>query len=184
LLDFNFLERPGTSTGSYQFNGPGNRDCNVISIDNYNDGAYRIFNKFTCVLNDGSTVNTQESFTVGDDSTTWKYGQREFQFDNNFLSTTTAGSSCSDLLSYSSVQRDDLKLRAQFTPHLSLYDRVTVDYQGQPGGNGARFGYAHFGVDLFSGPIGGIKISSKDFYIIGMTIDLNGLYTDFHLLEA
>ena len=182
--NFRFTDRTATTTAALGFQGilgPGNVEINVVSVDEFNEGINRLFTKFSCEILSG-TVSTQESFTVGDNSSSWRYGQREFVFSSEFANTATAGSICSDLLSEFSTPRNEVKLTTKYITNLQIKNRVNVNYVGVSGGDNALWDQAIWDVGLWSDPKGGLSIDG-DYNVIGYEIDMENWISRFHLRE-
>jgi len=180
-----FIDRNITSTAIYNFNGDGAKNVNIESIDGYDQGISKVYNKFVCTLPNDTTVHTQESWNIGDNSSSWKYGQRTFEFSSYFVSNATAGSICSDLLLYFVNPKKELQITTKFiAPNLDLKDRVTVTHKGKIGGDGSTWDNFLWDYGLWSDEKGGIFINGTDFYITGISINLVDFVTSFKLKEV
>ena len=182
----NFLERTPNTTSQYSFNGPGSKNVNIVSLNSFNEGVSSIYTKFSLALQTNTVVSTEQAFTVGDASSSWKYGQREFSFRNAFVNTTTAGSICSGLLTDHVSPKKRLDLNTKYITQLNIKDKVTVTYKGFAGGDGSLWGHFLWDVGLWSDEKGGITINSVTFHIIGIGIDMDksGLESNFQLKEV
>ena len=179
-----FEDRQPTGTSVYTFSGtgPGIRNTNIEAIEHYSEGIDKIYTKFTLELADSATVSTQEAFSIGDESSSWKYGQREYKFSNKFVNTATAGSICSELLDYFKTERDELTLRTKYiAPNLDIKDIITVNHLGEAGGDGSLWDKFLWDHGLFSDEHGAITLNNVDFFITGISINTNKWYTTYNL---
>lgn len=178
----NFSDRTMGASSAYTFSGQGERDVNIISLDSYNEGIAKIYNKFSLVITGSAFASTQVSFTVGDQSSVDKYGQREYSFENPYVTAAVAGSICSDLLSYHSTKKAEVQITTKYITQLNLQDRVTLIYRGTLNGDGSLWGNFLWGIGLWSSYTGGININAP-YGITGIQIDMENFKTVFRLRE-
>lgn len=179
----NFSDRSFGASSQYTFSGQGERDVNIISLDSYNEGIAKIYNKFSLVITGGAFASTQVAFSAGDGSSVDKYGQREYSFQNKYVSVGVAGSICSDLLSYHSTKKAEVQITTKYITQLNLQDRVTLIYRGTLNGDGSMWGSFLWGHGLWSSYTGGVNINGP-FGITGIQIDMEKFQTIFRLREV
>lgn len=175
-----FSPRKADSTVSYEFRGAGLSDVNILSFDGLSDGVKNVYTKITFQLSSNAFVTTQQTFNVGDNSSSWKYGQREFEFSTDWVTTATAGSISSQLLADFAVPKKEVELSAKYITQLELLNRVTLKYYGMPTGDKTQWNNFTWGQAKYSGFNGGIYLN-QDFYVTSIMVDMENFKTKFKL---
>jgi hypothetical protein len=180
--NFNFKPRTAPTAVSYYFNGPGWKNVNIEAIEDYNQGVMNTFTKITCTLANNTTIILNQTYTVGDGSSSWKYGVKEFSWDNPYTDATGAAIQNIRLLAELATPKSELILRTKYiAPNLDLNDRVVVRWKGEIGGDGSLWDYFTWDYGLWSDEKGGILIDSEEFKITAISVNMNDFYTTFNL---
>jgi len=187
-----------TASSLWTFNGPGIRDTtygvNIVSLDDLNPGWSQIYNRIRVKHLDENTetsyVTAETSWTVGDGSTQDKYGTRTYEFENTWLDQTGASILAAQMLNNLNAPKDEYLITTKMITHLNLFDRVTLNWYGEPIlANPSYWGRSYWSNAAspnkwyWSGRRGGILIRNKECKIIRIDIDLDNFQTQFKLKE-
>lgn len=132
---FEFRDRTTRNAASqFTFNGQGFKDTNIIKLSSYKEPISKFFNyirlKFLEEDTNTSYVTAGTTATVDPSATAWKYGTRTFEFENDFLSTTSQAKSVVDnLLTKFGTIQEEVTIDTKFCPQLEVSDRVTFNYR-------------------------------------------------------
>ena len=182
-----------TTTSQFAFLGQGFNPQNIISLDEHKQALDKYYNYFRLKFLEAETLTSYVSAgtttTTNISNTSWLFGSRVYNFENQFFSTTVAAQTAVDglLTTFGTVQ-DEAYFTAKFIPHIDIFDRVTFSYRSydminselwdgfewasdtaalaNDGGNWARDG------DNFD-------INSTTFNIISRETDLDNFTTKF-----
>lgn len=104
----------------------------IKKINNFSIATSKIYTRIQVQIdpNDTTTsyVSQAESWTVGDNSNSWKYGERTFKVENFWLNTATAQTIATTLQTELSTPKKEIDISTKFIPALGLYDLVEVNY--------------------------------------------------------
>ena len=184
---FNFIAKDGGATSVFTFYGPGAKksDINILKAYDYNEGISNVYNRVAW-YNTDPVVEAVESWSMGDGSSTDKYGQRTYSVDNVLVTTGAIRQTiCDNLLAAYKEPKQEITLETKFVPQLNLLDRITLNFYGDystflP----ALWGLALFGSALWTGRRGGIKIVDTDLKIISIEHDVMTFKTIVKLREV
>lgn len=144
----------------------------------------RVRIKFKTEETSTSYKTKEETFTVGDSSTSWKYGIRTLEFENTWMPSATADAIASTL----AVELNAIKARAdlacKYIPTLNLLDRAKIDYDPVPEG-GTYWDEGNWDESVWppeNSPI--YFIRDREYKIIAMWHDLDLLETNVTLRQA
>jgi len=183
--NFNFKPRTAGASSVYSFNGAGERNVNIESIESFTNGVMNTYTKVTCNISTDLKITNSESFTVGDNSSSWKYGIREFSWDNPYTNIVDAITQNTRLLTELKTPKTELELKTKYiAPNIDILDRVTVTIKGERGGDGSAWDYFLWDNNLWSDERGGILIDHVDYKVVGIKVNMNEFFTRFYLKEV
>lgn len=153
---FEFRDRSErTSTAQFDFYGRGFREQNVISLDNHNEGINKYYNYFSLRWN-GSETSTSYVYAgtvtaISPANNSWKYGNRKYEFENPFfLTASTAQTLVDNLLTTFNDLKEEVTVKAKFTPQLELLDKVTFSYRSYQLGDDTLWDYSEWDGGLWA----------------------------------
>jgi len=132
---FEFRDRNArTTTSQFSFYGLGFKDQNVIKLEEYKEPINTFFNYFRLQFleDDTSTsfVTAGTTTSVDPSLTSWKYGVRRYEFENQFIPDTTTAQDIVDARrSQFDTIKEEVKLKTKFSPSLEISDRVEFSYR-------------------------------------------------------
>jgi hypothetical protein len=183
--NFNFKPRTAGASSVYSFNGAGERNVNIEAIESYTNGVMNTYTKVTCNISTDLKITNSESYTVGDNSSSWKYGIREFSWDNPYTNIIDAVTQNTRLLTELQTPKSELILKTKYiAPNIDIHDRVTVTIKGEIGGDGSTWDNFLWDYNMWSDEKGGILIDNVDYKVIGIKVNMNDFYTKFFLKEV
>jgi len=167
-----FQSKTETVAVQYVFNGPGTNNPNILKAYDYNEGINNVYNRISW-YNTDPLVEAIETWTPGDSSSTYKYGQRTYSVDNRLVTTgATRQTICDNLLAAYKSPKEEITIETKFVPQLKLLDKVTLNYYGDYSTYPASlYGITLVGKGAYTGRRGGIKIT-KNMKIIKITHDV------------
>lgn len=188
--DFHFKDKTTlTTTSQFEFSGVGVKNSvyghSIISIDSFKEAFSKVYTrirvKFAEADTETSFYTKEESWTIGDSSSSYAYGQRTYDVENFWLNTAGAQALGDQLFNDLKTLKKEVRLSSKFIPHLNTLDKVTVNYQSSAFQNDVSLW------DNFMWNVGKWKGNSTifsvvgDFGIRGMEIDLDGFKNKFFL---
>lgn len=183
-----FQSKEPSASVQFTFNGTGiaeQKTINILRAFDYNEGLRNVFNRIAW-YNTDPLIESVESWKPGDNSSTWKYGQRTYSVDNRLVtSDATRQTVCDSLFAAYFNPKEEVTIETKFVPQLKLLDRVKLNYYGDPSVSPASlWGHSLFGSSLFTGrqSRGGIKIS-KEMKIIKIIHDVMSFKSTITLRE-
>lgn len=190
---FNFDSKVvNTTTVQWKFQGPTVTDkaygTTIKSIESFKDAISKVFTRIRVRIDeaDGSASfrTIQESWNVGDSSTSWQYGERTFEFENTWLNTVTADTVIANMQTSLSVVKREVRIRTKFMPQLKLLDLVTVDYVNATAlENDTIWGNFLWGKKLWRGVSGPRFKIQGDYQVRGIQHNIDNFETQFFLRE-
>jgi len=198
---FRFVSRDAnTTTAAFQFNGLGVYDFangNTIKKINYigprNSKFYtRVSVRFDAPDTTTSFAIVESTMTVNPPSASWKYGQKTFEIDNQWIpDQNTAQSIASAIFTDYSALKREIDFSTSFVPGLDLLDQVSISYDISRFESGFglwdvgewadTIGAAETGLELIWDPLDGLAIylNQEEFTLISIGIDLDKLECRF-----
>ena len=179
------------SVASYHYSGIGDEDKtyghNIIGGVSELLNIRKIYNRIKIKLGKGDTTTSwyikNESWNWGDSSSSFIYGIREYDYNNQWLDTATAETIADTIFSDFSYPKKEVSLKSKFTPNVVLQDRVSVTYktqrQGEDGDLWAYFlwGYGRFG----ERPGYNLDIANEDFRVISIKQNVDNFTSELKL---
>lgn len=190
---FNFAAKvANTSVTQWVFQGPVVKQkefgVSIKSIDSYKDATQKIFTRIRVQIDKASTSTSfrtvQESWVVGDSSTSWLYGERTLEFENTWLNTATADTVIGNMQKDYGIAKREVRIRTKFMPQLKLLDLVEMSYSSDRSNQDVTlWGGFLWGKKLWRGTIGKqFKIDGK-FLVRGIAHDIDRFESRFFLRE-
>lgn len=191
---FHFRDRSALqSTTSWKFSGTSTRNPEyghtIKSIRQYKEASSKVFTKLRVKIDEADTSSSyrinQESWAIGDSSTSYIYGQKKFEFTNTWLNTATADTLLSTLASDISEIKKEVEISTKFIPSLRLFDRVEMAYVSSNQSTvGSLWGSFIWGKDNWGGGgEGDIFNVEGNYKIIGYEHNLDLMDSSFYLRE-
>jgi len=197
---FNFIPRSEVSaTADFKFSGLGDNapswGFNIMGDMVVEKNYRKVYNRVKVQFNSTDTTTSyfikNESFAWGDDSSSYKYGVREYSYKNYFLTVVSAETIADKIFNEYYLPKEEVRLTAKFLPHLQVGDRVTVSYKPFVSETGALWDFFLWGVDT---AVGGffpaiwavrsgynIQIDDIDYQIISIGHDIDNFKSTFTL---
>jgi len=174
---------------SWYFNGTGqfNNDfgVNIVNVPKLIQGLNNTWGRVAIEYRNGTAVSAA-SWVPGDGSAQDLYGERTFNYELKELSVSEANDMALDIRQIYQNPKREYTLNTVFIPQLELNDWVKINYIGEPSA-GQQIIIGEFVIGDDSIPIGGsqgsINISDVDAKIIGITLNLDNLTSQFVLRE-
>lgn len=123
-----------TTTSQFSFYGQGFREPNIIKLNEFKEAYNKLFTFFRLKYLEPDTstsyVTAGSTSSVDPSGTSWKYGTRQYNFENTLIANTaTAQGIVNTLASEFSVIKDELDIETKFIPHLEILDKVDLSYR-------------------------------------------------------
>lgn len=183
---------PNTTTVKWRFNGPGIYDSdygvNVIEVSDFNNGWNDVYQRIRLKYTDADTTTSyytsEQTYTVGDGSSSDLYGVRFYEFENTWLNTAGAITLADAIRTVTVIPKREWTIKTKMITTLNLMDRVNFTFYGpnsvEPG---ALWGQAIWGVDYWTGKVGGLYVSSVTCKVIRIEHSLDEFTSNFALKE-
>lgn len=190
--DFHFEDRATPSTISWHFSGANDRDNtygkSILGAFKLDQKIRDVYNRIVIKHGDEDTITSflfkQEEWNWGDDSSSFQYGVRTYNYPNVWLNTSTASTVADTIFNQFQFPSDEVKLRAKFLPELAIGDRVTVTHKNGVYSGVAVYGQAVFGTDVFGVfKKGSVDILRKPFKITRISHNLARFTTSVVMRE-
>jgi hypothetical protein len=188
-----------TTTAQWVFNGPGKIDpeygINIVEFKDMNSGWNKIYQRIRIKYGEANTETSYktlaESFTPGDSSSSWRFGQRTYEFENYWMNSSTASILAQNILNQTVNPKREFTIKTKLITTLDLMDTVIVNWYGQP----TVEPVSYWGIAYWTGPTspdryywtghkGGIYLVSETCVIIRHDADLEELTSTFKLKEV
>ena len=155
--------------------------ANILSASEYSDGLKKVLTRVSWKDSQPLVYAEESAWEIGDNSSTWKYGNSKYEIENNFVSDRTIQKSiCTSLLQEFVLPKEEITLETKFIPHLSLLDKVTVNYVGVPAKSPGWFwNKSYWNKSYWTGRIGGIQLNNRSMRIIKIEYDVNNWTCNF-----
>lgn len=154
----------------------------IKALRNIKEDMDFLYNRVRVKFGDADTSTSfktkQEIWVVGDSSTSWKYGVRTLEIENNWMNSTTADNIASTLYTSLNVLTDKVEVSCRFIPTLNLLDKTTIEYDSA-GEGGTRWDLFNWDAANWDRSLGAAyNFTAKFWKIIGLEHDLNRLETN------
>ena len=150
-------------------------------IEDYDYLYNRVRVKFGTTDTSTSWKKKQETWVVGDSTTSWKYGVKTLEIDNTWLSSTTADNIASTLYASLNQITEKVELKCKFIPTLALLNRTSVEYDVVRA-DATRwdfFNWDNANWDTSVSPV--YDFVAKEYKIIGLEHDIDNMETNVTL---
>lgn len=186
--DFEFRDRDErTSTSQFHLKGLGFREQNIIGIEQWKEPINKFFNYFRLKYEEADTstsyVTSGTTTSVNPSVTSWQYGVRKYEFENELIdSTTTAQSIVDNLYTTFSSMKEELNITCKFLPQLEISDLITLSYRSYDISKAALWDTADWDVDNWSDESDDIlSWDNIDFKILSKHTNLDKMTTSLVL---
>lgn len=186
----NFRDREETTATTFSFVGVPFRDetygHTIKRIENYQDDIDLLFNRIFVKYGIGAEdhVIAEENWAVGDNTTSWKYGVKKLNVNNDWLSASLAQTIAVNLLGDLNIIGLKVDIVTKLIPHLDLLDKVTVQYEPDSRVIGSKWDGFNWDEGLWGlegTPFFGF--SGNDFKIVKIKHKLDSLESVFTIKE-
>lgn len=171
-----------TTTALYHFSGIGDTDKtyghNILKKISIDEGLRKVYNRIKIKINSDDTVTSyfirNQTWQWGDSSSSFRFGVREFSYENYWLVSATASVIADTIFTEYSEPKKEVELETKFVPQLNLLDRVSLTYKTKTLTGGDRWGYFNWGQGIWGGSIGyNINLNDLDYKLINIQHNLN-----------
>jgi len=186
---FEFRDRnERTSTSQFSFKGQGFPTPNIIEMRSFKEALNKYYNYFRLKWNvDDTTTSyvTAGTVTAVDPSnSSWKYGSRVYEFDNDFFQTnTTAQTIVNNLFSTFSELKNETTIKTRFVPQLDISDKISLFYKTYDISEVAIWDLAIWDEDYWPDSGENFDINDQPYKILSIQTDLNNFTTTFNIRE-
>jgi hypothetical protein len=126
-----------SGTAVFHFSGIGDSDRtyghNIMEKLSVDTGIDNIYNRIKIKYGEEDTITSyyilNETWQWGDSSSSFLYGIREYEYENTFLTVTTAQTIANTVYDEYSWPKKKISFSSKFVPHLDLNDYVTITYK-------------------------------------------------------
>jgi hypothetical protein len=146
-----------------------------LSID---DGISKVYNRIRVKMGNEDTLTSyytkEETWNWADSSSSFYYGVRTYEYENDWLNTVGSSTIADNLYNEFRYPKLELEMDTKFVPQLNLNDRVAVSYRTRTAMGGDLWGYFNWGYGIWAAQAGfNIDISSNDYKVTSLQHDLN-----------
>jgi len=187
-----------TSTSQFSFYGQQYSRMNIISIDSTKEAVDKLYTNFRLKFNDADTatsyVTAGEATIINNSSTSWKYGRRNYEFENLMVNTAGAQAIVNALLSNYSALKLEVNMTTKFVPDVEISDAVDVSYKTFDLTGSRLWDLENWASDASLDPFDGlswdsdngesINFDARMFKVLSKMHDLDRFTTSFVLREV
>jgi hypothetical protein len=181
---FWFKEFSGVpASSSFHFSGLNDKDRsfghNIMKNIDIDKGYDKIYNRVRIKFAENDTTTSysiyNETWNYGDSSSSFRYGVREYYYENTFYPTASAASLASYIFTNFSEPRELITMDVKFVPHLMLMQRCTLTYKSiKQQGTFALWGFFNWGEARWGKSTAyNININNGNYYIVGLKHDID-----------
>lgn len=129
--DFEFRNRdPRTTASSFDIRGLGYRNMQIKSIPSFKEALNKTYNYVRVKHESADTSTSYATYgtttSVNASNPSWKYGQRQYDMYNNFLSSNTANTVAQSFYNLFKTPKMELQINTKFIPQLEVLDRLAI----------------------------------------------------------
>jgi len=184
-----------TTTSIWHFSGVGDDNLafgkNILKQISIESSIRKVYNRIRIKFGTEDTTTSyytkSETWQWGDSSSSFLYGVREYEYQNEFLLETTASLIADQIFTEYQWPKKEVKLQSKFIPQVDIGDPVSLTYKTTPtNSGGALWGYFNWGEATFGAPAGGynINIDNEDFIVLSLKHDLDKFVSEVVIREA
>lgn len=180
---FYFKENTGVPASvTFHFSGVRDKDRtyghNIMKSFSVDPGYDKIYNRIKIKLKNDETTTSyyikNETWQWGDSSSSFRFGVREYKYDNTWLNTATAMTIANILFTEFSEPKQRITFDSKFVPHVMVMNRVSVTYKSQQNVSGDLWGYFTWGTGLWGKTTSyNIFIDNEEFKVVDIKHDLD-----------
>lgn len=184
-----------TATTVWHFSGVGDTNLaygkNILKQISIENAIRKVYNRIRIKFADADTntsyVTVGETWNWGDSSSSFIFGVRTYEYENDFLVTDTAQTIANNIFNEYYWPKKEIKLTSKFLPQLDINDYCTLTYITTPRySSGALWGYFNWGEANWGKAGGGynINVDNEGFSVLSIKHDLDKFTTEVVLREA
>jgi len=195
--DFFFHDKDvAQSVSVWHFSGLGDEDRsygkNVMKRIKIEYNAQKVYNRIRIKHAKDDTLTSyyirNETWNWGDSSSSFLYGTRTYEYENEWMDTATAETVGDTIYEEYKFPKQEVKLDTKFVPQLDINDRTSLTYQTieSESSVGSLWGNFNWGGAKWGAVAGGfnINIVNTDFMIINMQHNIDVFKTTVTLREV
>jgi len=180
------------SVASYHFSGIGDGDKshghNIMRKISIDEGLRKVYNRIRVKFNNSDTITSyyikEETWDWGDSSSSFRFGVREFNYNNDWLVTATAETIGGTIFNEYSEPKTEIKFDAKFVPQLMVQDRVDVTYQSAIVTGSSLWGFDNWDEAIWGGQTGfNISLVNQNVKILNIKHDLDKFVSSLEVRE-
>lgn len=190
LGDFYFIEKTSGASEVYHFSGvgedpPPTYGVNIIGKLSVDENVKQVYNRILISYGDPSTnLVNEETWNWADSSSSFRFGVRTYEYENEWIGITTASNLASSLFQAYSEPKKLVKFNAKFVPQLDIYDYVTLTYNTVTKVGGDYWDDVDWGGGFWGKRSGfNINENNTDYYLEQIKHNLDNFTTSLVLKE-
>lgn len=190
---FWFKEKSAVAASiTYHFSGVGDADrtwghniMQNIEIDSGLDTVYnRVRIKYASEDTTSSYYTKKETWNWGDSSSSYRFGIRTYEYENTWLSPTTAAAIATTIYNEYAEPKERVTIDAKFVPQLDVMDRVSLTYQSNVTKGGDLWGFFTWDVGIWGGNVAyNINITNSEYKVIDIKHNLDKFVSTVKMVE-
>jgi hypothetical protein len=180
------------STPVFHFSGLGDNDRtyghNVMENITNSKKYSKVYNRIRVKHDKEDTITSyytkSETWNWADSTSSFLYGVKTYNVENEFLATVTAQTIAENIYNEYVNPKYEVRLQTKFVPQLDIGDRVSLTYRTKILSGGVLWGYFLWGHGLFGSRVGyNINIENKEYKLIQMKHDIEKFYSIVDMRE-
>jgi hypothetical protein len=180
---FYFKEFTGVPASvTFHFSGIGDKDRSwghtIMRKVDIDPGYSSIYNRIRVKYEEDETTTSyytyNESWNWGDSSSSFRFGVREYPYENTWLNATTAAAVAGSLFSEFSEPKKRITFDSKFVPQVMLMNRVTLTYKSQKYSGDDLWGHGIWNTAMWGKILAyNIYIDNEEFKVVNVMHDLD-----------
>lgn len=171
------------SVSQFSFYGQNFPRPNIITVDEYKESWDKFFNfyrlKYLSADTSTSYVSAGTNTTVNISNTSWLFGSRRYDFENQFAeNTATAQAIVNNLFSIASAIPVDITIDALFSPGVEVLDRIDISHRSYDLANNALWDVMVWDTDKWGQEGVNFDFDAAPFFITAVRTDLDNFKTN------
>lgn len=185
--EFVFQTKAQPSTSSWHFSGSNDTDLsfgkNIIGKISVSEKIKNVFNRvrirFAADNTTGSFKIKEEDWNWADNSSSFLYGVRTYEYANEWLNSTSASTVADAIFDKFRLPIEQVKITSKFLPGIEIRDMVDITHKTGVGTRvGDRYGQSLYGSAIFGQySRGSIELSEKRYLITNISHDIDKFTT-------
>lgn len=178
------FENKGTvaSVPAFHFSGVGDTDKtfghNVAKQISVSDNIRKVYNRIRIKIGADETLTSfyikNEVWNWGDSSSSFKFGVREYRYNNDWLTTSTAATIADRIYNEFVWPKQEIRIQSKFVPQLMVEDYVTLTYKTKRYSGDALWGNFNWGGAVWGERLGyNIFVDNANYRITNLEHNLD-----------